>query len=245
MTAILSSGANWRAGYIALAIPLCLLSMLFTLTRGRWAVNQPGDTTAATATSPPVTIAQVLRNSGVWLHLIIFFVYTGLEITVGQWSFTVLTESRNITPQIAGTWVGVYWGAIGVGRILFGFVVDRWGVDRLLRACMIMSVAGSLLYVFNGPPAFTFIGLTMVGLALAPVYPCLMARTPQRLGPSVAPHSIGLQVRAAMLGAAVLPAGTGLVANAFGLYWVGLIALTVAGVLFVMHELLLLRDRSH
>src|SRR6185503_6893029 len=123
MTAVLSSGATWRVGYIALAIPLSLLSLVFTATRGRWAVGK-----ADTANSAPVTtatMADVLRHSTVWLQLLIFFVYTGLEITVGQWSFTLLTESRGIQPHIAGAWVGVYWGAIGLGRVLFGFVVDR------------------------------------------------------------------------------------------------------------------------
>ena len=36
-----------------------------------------------------------MRHPLVRLHVVIFFLYTGLEVTVGQWSFTILTEARH------------------------------------------------------------------------------------------------------------------------------------------------------
>ena len=83
----------------------------------------------------------------------------------------------------------------------------------------------------------------MLGLALAPIYPCLMTRTPQRIGSGMAAHAIGFQVSAAMLGAAALPATTGLAINRFGLELVATISLALALSLFVLHEALLFRDR--
>ena len=55
-----------------------------------------------------------------------------MEVGVGQWSATLLIEGRGINVETAGRWVGVYWGAFTVGRILFG-LFDRYNVRLVIR----------------------------------------------------------------------------------------------------------------
>jgi len=52
--------------------------------------------------------------------------------------------------------------------------------------------------------------VVLLAVALAPLYPTLMARTPARLGAAAATHAVGFQVAAATFGAGVLPALLGL-----------------------------------
>jgi fucose permease len=169
----------------------------------------------------------------------VFFLYTGLEVTVGQWAFTVLTEARGVSAGVAGTWAGAYWGMIGVGRVAFGVVVPRFGTDRLLRLGLLMSLAGAGLLAAPLPPAAAFLGLMLLGFGLAPVYPGLMTRTPQRLGPALSAHAVGFQVGAAMIGAAAVPGGLGLVASGYGLEAVPAGAVVLAAVVWGLHEVLL------
>ncbi len=82
------------------------------------------DVPAAASTSLPVG-AVAPRSSTVWLQMSIFFLYTGLEVTFSQWTYTVLTESRHFGARTAGLAVGVYWGCLGAGRVLSGFIADR------------------------------------------------------------------------------------------------------------------------
>ena len=34
-----------------------------------------------------------LRQPAVWLSLLLFFLYTGAEVSLGTWAYTLLTES--------------------------------------------------------------------------------------------------------------------------------------------------------
>lgn len=187
----------------------------------------------------PVSAGAVLQHSAVWLQMAVFFLYTGLEVTFSQWTFTVLTESRKVSPDTAGIAVGVYWGSIGVGRVVSGIIADRVGIDRLLRYCMIIAGSGALLFAARLPVEADFVGLSLAGLGLAPVFPCLMSRTPQRLGTELSKHAIGFQIGAAMIGAAAVPGMLGIMAGMGGLEAVPIGAAVLFGVLILLHDALL------
>src|SRR4029078_1391084 len=157
-------------------------------------------------------------------------------MSVGQWSFTLLTEARHIDVKTAGVWVTMYWGSIGVGRIFFGLVVERIGIDRLIRASTLTALLGAVIVVTMRSPLVTVAALVLIGLALAPIYPSMMTRTPQRLGAATAVPAIGFQVAAAMLGAAVLPSLTGLLAELKGLESIPFAAAAMATALLLLHE---------
>ena len=241
MTGALLWAGSWRAGYASMALILLGMCLLFTATRGYWQDNDSDQ--EASTTVVPATIAATLAHRAVWLQIALFFVYTGLEVTVGQWSFTLLTESRGISLETAGLWVTGYWASIGLGRVLSGFIVERLGSDRLTRASTVVALIGTTLVVVSGSGPLTLAGLVLTGLALAPIYPCMMTRTPERIGKSFAAHAIGFQVSAAMIGAAVLPAGSGLLAR-LTLENVALAAMAMAFVLLLLHECLLRRPES-
>lgn len=238
MTGVLALNGSWRSGYLTVASILLVLTLLFAATHRKW--DSSGNAAPEHAeSSASIGTAEALRHPTVWLQVALFFVYTGLEVTVGQWTFTLLTESRQITPEVAGVWVTIYWGSIGVGRVLFGFVVDRIGIDLLLRICTVAAVLGVALLALPFAASLSVIGLALIGLALAPIYPCMMTRTPQRLGKGLAAHAIGFQVSAAMLGAAALPSFSGLLAQRLGMESIAIAAVGMAVFLLGIHELLL------
>lgn len=241
MTAALSWTGSYRPGYVTLAMLLGGMALAFTLTRRSWDDGADAAGAAAAASEPPpapVSVGQALRRGRVWLHIALFFIYTGLETSAGQWCFTIMREGRGLSLETAGAWTSAYWGSILVGRVVLGFVVDRVGPDRLLRICTVTAVAGALAFALDaGAPGR--LGLLVLGVSLAPLYPTLMARTPARLGSSVTAHAVGFQVSAATLGAATLPATAGLLAAERG---VGVVAFAVAGLavlLLFLHELVL------
>ena len=76
----------------------------------------------------------------------------------------------------------------------------------------------------------------MLGFALAPIYPLLIAETPARLGRDVTGHAVGFQVAAAYLGAAGLPGVAGVLARSFGLEAIGPFMIAVAVALLGLYE---------
>jgi fucose permease len=102
---------------------------------------------------------------------------------------------------------------------------------------------GTGLFSLTHSGAMSAISLVLVGLGLAAIYPCMMTRTPQRLGTALAAHAIGFQVSAATLGAAALPSLSGLLAEKFGLETIAVVAVGLAFVVLLLHESLLMPSR--
>jgi fucose permease len=203
------AGASFRLGYAALAAVLAAMALTFLATRGRWERRRGGGPSAAG------TARAALRLPQVWLQIAIFFTYTGLEASAGQWAFTVLREARGVSLEAAGTWTAAYWGSIAAGRVAVGFAVRRVGPDRLVQAGTLGAFAGAVIYAL-APGEGGAAGLVVLGLALAPIFPMLMSRTPERLGAGVAAHAVGFQVAAATLGVAALPSAYGALADSLG-----------------------------
>jgi len=186
----------------------------------------------------------VLSRPLVWLQIGIFFLYTGLEFMVGAWTKTLLTESRGLSPVQSGLIVGGYFGAIGVGRVFLGGLADTIGVDRLLRCATIASLVGTLLFAFSPQLWASIAGLALLGLGLAPIFPCLMSRTPARLGKDYAAHAVGFQVSAATIGGAAIPAAAGQLAQRISLESVAALSVVLAALILVLHEALLRSSRG-
>ncbi|MBV8456328.1 MAG: MFS transporter [Acetobacteraceae bacterium] len=228
---IVQAGLTWRVGYLCLAVVLACASMLLVQCRA----------TAIAANHAAGRLGgawNAARHPLVHLQIVLFFVYTGVEVMLGQWSYSILTAARGVPDGVAGLCAGAYWGGIAVGRFVLGTAADRLGADRLLRYSTIAIVVGTFAFAL-APGLWGALGLVITGLALAPVFPTLMARAPERLGPSVALHAIGFKVSAAMVGGAAFPAIGGLLADAAGLDTIGWCGAGGSVVVLVLHEAVL------
>ncbi|WNG35586.1 MFS transporter [Archangium violaceum] len=246
LTAILARGGGWRAGYVTIGAVLGLLAVSFAVMRRQWGGEQArsgaGEASDASGpaagdgVTPSISTGATLLRPRVWLQIFLFFFYSGVEVTTGQWSYTFLTESRGIDTTVAGTWVSLYWGSLLAGRVLLGFIVERVGSVRLLRLCSGTAILGAILFAIPGIPAA--IGLAIIGFSLAPIFPGLMSETPRRIGVEAAAHAVGFQVSAATLGVATLPSLAGLLSERFGLEVVAPMIAICAVLFTVLHEVL-------
>jgi fucose permease len=77
--------------------------------------------------------------------MLLFFLYTGTEVSLGAWAYTLLTEGRGVPPQAAGLWAGSYWATFTIGRVLAGLYAKRVGVNALVQSSLAGAVMGALL----------------------------------------------------------------------------------------------------
>lgn len=162
---------------------------------------------------------------GVLRPCLAFFAYVALEVTVGQWAFTALTEDHGIGELAASVWVGVYWVGLTAGRLWLGLSGHRRSVDRLLGGSIVGAAVGCALLWIGGP--FAPVGLPIVGLALSVVFPVLMLLTPQLVGEARAAAAVGWQTAASSIGAASGPAIAGVILDSAGVGAYGPIGLTM------------------
>lgn len=241
MSGIISAGYSWRLGYLVVGVAQLLLASCFAVTRQQWHAQVED---AHASPQPSASMARTLRLPSAWLSMLLFFLYTGLEISTGQWLYTLLTEARSMVPALAGVWVSVYWGSLTVGRLLSGAIVAHISVRTLLQLCMGAAILGVVLLWLNLAPWLALTGVALLGLALAPMFPSLIALTPARMGPTHAANTVGFQIAAAALGGASLVSGFGLLAERFGLETLGPFLLVVAVLLAVVFEILERRPRT-
>jgi fucose permease len=235
MSSVIGAGQSWRVGYLIVGVAQLVLSSLFTLTRNRWHARiEEGQAEPVAGAS----MGRTLALPSVWLSILLFFLYTGLEVSAGLWLYTLLTEARGVPPPEAGAWVSVYWGSLTVGRLVSGALVARIRVRTLLQLCMLAAIVGVALLWLNFAPWLSWLGVALLGMSLAPMFPSFISLTPERMGPAHSANTIGFQIAAAMLGGAALVSAFGLIADRFGLETLGPFLLITAILLMVMFELL-------
>lgn len=243
---------SWRYGYLLVSVAMGTMMLIFAYTRSRWqedsteattpsAIEQGSSELLRHSQQQPLRARTALNNPLVWFHIVAFFLYTGFEALIGQWSFTWLTQGKDVSIKAAGFWVSAYFFAIGGGRVITGTVVGRLGLDRLLRLSMLTALIGALLMIFSTHLVVSCTSLLVIGLGLAAIFPCLMSRTPQRLGRQTAAHAIGFQIAAATLGAATIPGITGVMIEHWGVNAIAITATCVATSLICVHEILLFK----
>lgn len=235
LTALLLRDLSWRWGYATAALIQAGVAIAFLLTLPRWRTQHPDeeDPVPTPTTRRPAAPVSALD---VWLGILVFFCIAGLEMSAGQWSFALFTESRGIDLATAGFWVSLYWGSFTAGRILFGIFGNRIPVLAALRTSMAAMILAAAMLWWRDVALISFLGLALMGFALAPLFPLLMTATPQRLGRRRATRVIGYQVAAASFGIALLPGLAGLLAERISLEITGPFLLVAAILLFGFHE---------
>lgn len=218
MTVGLKNTGMWRTGYWVVGTAQVLLAVCFALTASRW---RNGGTEAVEGerklTDYRTPMRQTLREPRAWLSILLFFLYTGMEVILGNWAYSLLTESRGIAAQAAGFWTGSYWFTFTIGRVLAGLYANRIGGRKLVAGSLLLALAGALLLWWNPSDTISLIGVAVVGFAIAPVFPALVSLTSDRVGAKHAANTIGMQISAAGLGGAVISSLAGVLARRISL----------------------------
>ncbi len=201
-----------------------------------------GEAVAAETVAGHPSDAWSRRRSGfvVATGMLIFFVYTGVEVAAGQWEASFCRGHLGLSASAAGLATFGFWGALTAGRLILAALprpvpparVVWWGSG-------IAVAAAALIWWQPGTPA-TLAAFVLLGGALAGIFPALIALTPLRIGQGRAEHVIAWQVGAAAGGGSGLSALVGLLIGVWGLSVLGP-SLTVLAVLLVAGIILLER----
>ena len=219
MTAGLTAFNSWRLGYQVVGIAQLLLATSFLLTMRMWRDNGVPDSLEQQRplSDYHTPFRETLQRPVVWLNLLLFFLYTGAEYSFGSWTYSLLTLSRDVPVEVAGLWAGSYWATFTIGRVMAGLLTHRFGMANLLKAGFLLALGGSILLWWNPFPQASIIAVSVIGFAIAPIFPGLVSGTSARVGEHHAANTIGMQIAAAGFGGAVVPSLAGVLAQNFSL----------------------------
>ena len=236
MTAVLESGSSWRRGYAIVGTAQLALAACFVLTFRLW--PRSGGAAAAAENTDKETTAATLRQRGSWLGIAAFFVYSGVEASIGAWTYTLLTEGRGMAPVEAGVIVSLYWGSLTGGRLLAAAGGGLVAVEPMLRAAVWGVALGMSTVWLNAGAAWTTLGVVVAGVASGPIFPSLVATTPARFGSRHAANAVGVQIAASAIGLSVLPGLVGVAADTFGVEAIARLTAALAFVLVIVYRML-------
>ena len=216
MTLALTNLDSWRVGYRVVGGFQFFMAACFVLTLSLW--NARDDAPKESEPEKKLTdyntpMGETMRQTKVWLSVLLFFLYVGAEVTLGTWAYSLLTESRGVPPQIAGFWAGSYWATFTIGRILAGVYAKRMGINTLVQGGVVLAFIGAILLWWNPSESVNLLAVALMGFAVAPVFPAMMSGTSARVGDHFAANTIGMQMAAAGLGTAIIPSLIGVLAR--------------------------------
>jgi fucose permease len=224
--AALVASDSWRPAYVLAAVLFALLGVATFALRS--------DLSAAPEMKAEASGERSIGRT-VIVGCALMFVYVGIEVGAGQWTYTRFTADASLTEVVAGLAVFLYWSALAAGRLALAVIGDRVGPARLLDLSVLGALAGTLGYWVLPPPLAALIALPFLGVALSVFVPVLLYLTPRRIGSAAAPRAIGYQVAATMIGGATLPAAVGLLMQSVGVAVLGPCLVAMAVVLAGLH----------
>lgn len=236
MTQTLALHGEWRAGYRTVSVIQLSLSaiLLISLLVRLWDKEPTsGDAGGGSEGAAGGSLEGISFQA---LAVLLFFLYSGIEFSCGIWINSLLVESRDIPVQLAGYAVTCFYAAIMLGRFFSGIAVNKIGNLRMIRLGLVLAAIGCILCVLSSAYIGILAGVAMVGMGLAPIYPCLMHETPRRFKKSVSDRLIGYQVGAACLGGSIISSGTGILLSRISLELLFPILIVMIGISFFANE---------
>lgn len=159
------------------------------------------------------------------------FLYVGAEIGSSAWVSTYFVRELKQGFYLAGVAMGVFWGMMTVGRLIFGLLAKKVGYLLLLRVSIVMSLFSLLLFNVTREVSIALSALCGLGLGFAAVWPLIVAWVAKHIDTFQA-TAIGLTVASGGLGALFFPWFMGILADRIGLRWVFTVSLVLVAGLF-------------
>jgi fucose permease len=224
--ATLAASESWRPAYLVAAAAFAVLGV------ATYAVRSDLNDAPELEASP--TGARSIGGT-VLLGCALMFVYVGIELGAGQWTYTRFTSDGSLSDGVAGLAVFLYWSALAAGRMALAVVGDRLAPARLFDLSVFGALASAVGFWALPPPLAALLALPCLGAALSVFVPVLLYLTPRRIGSAAAPRAIGYQVAAGMIGGATLPAAVGVLMQWIDVALLGPALVAMAVVLTALH----------
>ncbi len=233
----LQRNLGWNMGYRSVSVFQVVLTVILFFSLPLW---KKRDTEAEEAAGTKVlSLFDAVKIKGVPHVLLAFFGYCALETTAGLWASSYLVDIRNVDTTTAARFASLFFIGITVGRFLNGFVADRFGDRKMIRIGIVITIIGNVMVLLPVPVKIVaLIGLIVIGLGCAPIYPCVIHATPANFGRENSQAIVGIQMASAYLGSTLMPPLFGLIAQYVSLALYPYYMMLFSLLMLIMTELL-------
>lgn len=234
---VLSGGQHWSMGYRCISILQMVLTAILFFSLSMWkerGTTEQGDNPATE--SKPLSLKQIVKIPGAKEVMITFFCYCALEQTTGLWASSYLVLFKGVAGETAAFFASMFYIGITVGRALNGFLTMKFNDTQLIRLGQGITAIGIAAMLLPMGETVSLMGLLLIGLGCAPIYPCVIHSTPEHFGAEKSQALIGVQMASAYVGTCLMPPIFGLIANHIHVALLPVYLLIILVAMAVMHE---------
>lgn len=211
MSMTIAATDSWHSGYRIIGwVQLAMCAAVF-LSLPLWkSSRQIGENIASPKS---LSLGEVFRLPGAKEIMLAFFCYCALEQTIGLWASSYLVIYKGIPEVTASAFGSLFFIGITVGRGINGFLTFKLQDAQLIHLGHGIVAFGILLLVLPLSGTISLVGLILIGLGCAPIYPCIIHSTPALFGKENSQAMVGVQMASAYVGICIMPPFFGLLAS--------------------------------
>ena len=243
---VLTNGRSWNSGYRVISVLQIVLTMILIFSLPLWK-NRPEiiDDNGQEVSAKALSLREVIRIPGAKEIMVCFFCYCALEQTAGLWASSYLSLYKGVSAETAATFASMFYIGITIGRALSGFVTMKLNDVQMIRLGQVLIAVGILIMFLPFGQTLSLVGLIVIGLGCAPIYPCIIHSTPTHFGADKSQAIIGIQMASAYVGTLLMPPVFGLIANHITVALLPVYLFIILILMFVMHDALTKKTSMH
>ena len=209
MSYALTGGSGWQGGYRIISLLQIGLTLILLFSLPLW----KNADTSGSQQAPALSLGQVLAIPGAKQVMGAFFCYCAIEQTTSLWASSYLVLARGVDEVTAARWAALFFLGITAGRAASGFLTMLLSDSQMIRLGECILGAGIVILGLPVGSTGALVGLLLIGLGCAPIYPCIIHSTPAHFGADRSQALIGVQMASAYTGTCLMPPLFGLIAN--------------------------------
>ena len=161
-------------------------------------------------------VAALARNPLVLALGFLLFFESGNEFVMGGYTSSYLTRQLGVSVSAASYLLAIYWGAIMIARSISSRLVLRWKPSRMILGSALGAAAGTAILLAAQTLPIAALGIAIVGLSLANIYPVTLGFAGSRFE-TYSGSVFGILFAIALVGGMLMPWGVGQLAQTHGL----------------------------
>ena len=238
MSFALLNNQGWNMGYRYISILQLGLSIIIMLSLPLWK-KQPivndTDSIDENRSSKVLTLKEIISIPGIKQLMLMFFCYCALEQTTMLWASSYLVLQHGFDLELATSYGSLFFIGITVGRAISGFITLKLNDKQMIYLGQAIILIGVILMILPFTHNISLIGLVIIGLGCAPIYPCIIHSIPSNFGADKSQSIIGVQMASAYIGNLLMPPLFGIIANHISPVLFPVYLLLILIVMVVMH----------
>lgn len=239
---VLTKDMSWSSGYHIIGILQIALTLVLILSLPLWKKRNIIDS-GEDINEKVLSIKEIIKIPGAKEVMLCFFCYCALEQTASLWASSYLTIYKGISADTAASLASMFFIGITIGRFFSGFITMKLNDTQMIRIGSFLIGVGIIIMLLPFGTNASIVGLIMIGLGCAPIYPCIIHSTPEHFGEDKSQAIIGVQMASAYVGTCIMPPIFGLIANYISVGFFPIFLLAILIVMAIMHEVL--KKKTH